>query len=270
MFVPKGGGRRRTRWRRGSAPGSRCGKGNRPNGVGLGRPSLNQSTGLDWAGRVGLTRLETTGLVDGGIFPAQHMAGHDRGASTEQARPACGMGVVPGWVWGAASLYCVVQLWSRCCQSPWSLDPGSARGLTRLHLLLLLLHLHHHHHLLPLSITSHRSHCRPASLPVCPRCLVTNTNRPNTQRPTRQSHEPEATGRCRQFARSASSPLFSSPLQTASATADKTRIPSHPLPLDQVFESTLHFPLFGPWFHLCLRCSQSTVQPPPVIFIPAG
>lgn len=34
---------------------------------------------------------------------------------------------------GALRFYCVVQVWSRCCQSPWFLDPGSARGLTRLH-----------------------------------------------------------------------------------------------------------------------------------------
>ena len=33
---------------------------------------------------------------------------------------------------------------------------------------------------------------------------------------------------------------------------------------------TDHASLFGPWFHLCLRCSPSAVQPPPVIFIPAG
>lgn len=79
-----------------SAPGSRCGKGNRPNGVGLGRPSQNHSTGLAWAHRVGLTRLETTGLLDGGIFPAQHMAGDDRGAPTEQVRPRRAVGVVPG------------------------------------------------------------------------------------------------------------------------------------------------------------------------------
>lgn len=91
-----------------SAPGSRCGKGNRPNGVGLGRPSQNHSIGLAWAGRVGLTRLGTTGLLDGGIFPAQHMAGDDRGASTGQVRPrlCCGCGAWVGT--GAASLYCVV------------------------------------------------------------------------------------------------------------------------------------------------------------------
>lgn len=112
MFVPEGG--RRTRWRRGSAPGSRCGKGNRPNGVGLGRPSQNHSTGLVWARRVGLTRLGTTGLLDGGIFPAQHMAEDDRGALAEQVRPGCAVGVVPGVGMGAASLYCVLRVWSVC------------------------------------------------------------------------------------------------------------------------------------------------------------
>lgn len=68
------------------------------------------ATGLAWAGRVGLTRLGTTGLLDGGIFPAQHMAEDDRGASTEQVRPGCAVGVVPGWVRGPLASI----VWSRC------------------------------------------------------------------------------------------------------------------------------------------------------------
>lgn len=108
MFVPEGGETdEMASW---SAPGSRCGKGNRPNGVELGRPSQNQATGLAWAGRVGLTRLGTTGLLDGGIFPAQHMAEDDRGASTEQVRPGCAVGVVPWWVRGPLASI----VWSRC------------------------------------------------------------------------------------------------------------------------------------------------------------
>ena len=138
-------------------------EGNRPNGVGLGRPSQpDQSLGLDWAG---LTRLETTGLLDGGMFPAQHMAENDKGAPTEQARPrrsvvrvwclAGTLGIGPALasiVWPGSL---AVWVWSRCRQSPWFLDPGSAHGLTRLH------------HLLPLylycSITSHCISKRPTA-----------------------------------------------------------------------------------------------------------
>lgn len=71
---------------------------------------LDQPLGLDCTarGKVGLTRLEATGLLGGGMFPAQHMAENDRGAPTEQARPRCGEGVLPGWVWGRARFYCVV------------------------------------------------------------------------------------------------------------------------------------------------------------------
>lgn len=95
MFVPEGG--RRARWRRCLRVAPVAGRGTVPTASGLGRPSQNHSIGLAWTRRVGLTRLETTGLVDGGTFPAQHMAGDDRGPSTGQVRPSCAVGVLPGW-----------------------------------------------------------------------------------------------------------------------------------------------------------------------------
>lgn len=50
------------------------------------------------AGLVALTRLEAgQALLDGAMFPAQHMAENDKGAPTEQAQsPPYGEGVVPG------------------------------------------------------------------------------------------------------------------------------------------------------------------------------
>lgn len=193
------------------APGSRRGKGNRPNGVGLGRPSWAQSTGLDWARRVGLTRLQTTGLLGGGMFPAQHMAGRDRGRSIGQASPRCGVGVVPGaWGLGRCGLGAANLL------GP--LIPGQLVVPTRLH----------HHHQLLLLHTSTRPHVQTSNTTaiLCPSHRIASqplqagqptlvTNAPYTVRPTSKIQtkaEPESSGpgpgrcRSRQAARCTSLP----------------------------------------------------------------
>lgn len=222
------------------APASRCGKGNRPNGVGLGRPSWAQATGLDWARRVGLTRLQTTGLLGGGIFPAQHMAGRDRGRSIGQASPRCGVGVVPG-SWGlgrcglgAANLpgplipgQLVVRLDSTPPPPPPAPPPPPhIHTSTRSHA-----HtptrpppppssVHH--------IASHRSHCRPASPTPSPTLHTQYAQRPSK---IQTKAEPVIRPRPRQVGvdagRLPAAPLCPGRLpRYATATADKT----HPIP----------------------------------------